>query len=264
MLPLSEFRAADRAGIRGVLFDIDDTLTTDGRLTSDAYLALERLHEAKLITVAVTGRPAGWCDQIARLWPVRGVVGENGGLCFWHDRRANRLCQMFVQPEDERRANRLALAAIAERILAEVPGCALASDQHYRELDLAIDYCEDVQPLGPVEIDRIVSLMVASGLTAKVSSIHVNGWFGDYDKLGMARRFMNEVCGIDLDAERDRFVYLGDSPNDCPMFDYFPHSIGVANVMNIKDRLTHPPTYVTARRSGDGFCEAVGALFAVR
>jgi HAD superfamily hydrolase (TIGR01484 family) len=264
MKSLAEFSPGDRSRIRGVLFDIDDTLTTDGHLTSDAYLALERMHDARLITVAVTGRPAGWCDHIARMWPVHGVIGENGGLAFWRDRDNGRLRQLFVDPPEVRRAHRAALVAIGERILADVPGCALASDQHYRELDLAIDFCEDVPRLPAARVDHIVALMNEAGLTAKVSSIHVNGWFGQYDKLGMAKRWFAEVYGIDLDAERARFVYLGDSPNDCPMFEFFPHSIGVANVLDVKDRLSHPPTYITARRSGDGFCEAVGALFAVR
>jgi len=133
-----------------------------------------------------------------------------------------------------------------------------------RECDLAIDWAEDVARLPMEKVDRILAIMRESGLTAMASAGHVNGWFGDYDKLGMTRRFFQEVLGIDLDAQREFFVYLGDSPNDCPMFRYFPHSIGVANVMDVKDRLVSPPTYITARRSGDGFCEAVGALFAVR
>lgn len=264
MRPLSELGAAARARIRGVLFDLDDTLTTDGRLTGDAYLALERLHQAGLITVAVTGRPAGWCDHIARLWPVTGVVGENGALCFWRDARSRRLRRMFIDPPEVRRAHRAALEAIGQRILVEVPGCALASDQAWREVDLAIDWCEDVPRLPLDQVERIVAIMEDSGLTARPSAGHVNGWFGDYDKVGMTRRFLSEVCGIDLDAARDAFVYVGDSPNDCSMFAHFPHSIGVANVLEAKDRLTHAPAYITARRSGDGFCEVVGALFAVR
>jgi HAD superfamily hydrolase (TIGR01484 family) len=261
---LSDFPAAARARVRGVLFDLDDTLTTDGRLTGDAYLALERLHDADLHPVLVTGRPAGWCDHIARLWPVRAVVGEGGSLCFWRDLHTHRLRRMYVQPEDVRRTHRAALSDIANRIVAEVPGCAVSSDQPYRECDLAIDWAEDVARLPAAKVDRIVAIMRESGLTAMVSAAHVNGWFGDYDKLGITRRFFAEVLAVDLDAQRERFVYLGDSPNDCSMFAYFPHSIGVANILDLRDRLASPPTYITARRSGDGFCEAVGALFAVR
>jgi HAD superfamily hydrolase (TIGR01484 family) len=264
MRPLYDFPAAARARVRGVLLDLDDTLTTNGRLTSDAYLALERLHDADLVTVLVTGRPAGWCDHIARMWPVRAVVGEGGSLCFWRDPHTHRMRQMYRDPPEVRRANRTALVDIANRIIAEVPGCAISSDQPYRECDLAIDWAEDVARLPMAKVDRILAIMRESGLTAMASAGHVNGWFGNYDKLGMTRRFFDEVLGIDLDAQREFFVYLGDSPNDCPMFHYFPHSIGVANVMDVKDRLVHPPTYITARRSGDGFCEAVGTLFAVR
>jgi HAD superfamily hydrolase (TIGR01484 family) len=264
MRMLTDFPASARSRIRGVLLDLDDTLTTGGRLTSDAYFALERLYDADLITVLVTGRPAGWCDHIARMWPVRAVVGEGGSLCFWRDAHTHRLRQMYVDPTEVRHRNRAALVDIASRILAEVPGCAISSDQPYRECDLAIDWCEDVARLPMEKVDRILALMRESGLNAAASAGHVNGWFGDYDKLGMTRRFFHEILGIDLDAQRESFVYLGDSPNDCPMFRFFPHSIGVANVMDVRDRLTHAPTYITARRSGDGFCEAVAALFEVR
>jgi HAD superfamily hydrolase (TIGR01484 family) len=250
--------------MQGVLLDLDDTLTTGGRLTSDAYFALERLHQADFITVLVTGRPAGWCDHIARMWPVHAVVGEGGSLCFWRDPHTNHLRQMYVDPPDVRRRNRDALATIATRILAEVPGCALSTDQAYRECDLAIDWAEDVARLPMQKVDRILEIMRESGLTAMASAGHVNGWFGDYDKLGMTRRFFSEVLDIDLDAQRACFTYLGDSPNDCPMFRHFPHSIGVANVIDAKDRLTFPPTYITPSRSGDGFCEAVAALFEAR
>ena len=264
MRPLSEFPGSARARLRGVLLDLDDTLTTDGRLGSDAYFALERLYQADLITVVVTGRPAGWCDHIARMWPVHAVVGEGGSLCFWRDPHSSHLRQMYVDPAEVRRTNREALAAIASRILAEVPGCALSSDQSYRECDLAIDWAEDVVRLPMDKVDRILAIMREGGLTAMASAGHVNGWFGDYDKLGMTRRFFAEVLKIDLDAERASFTYIGDSPNDCPMFRHFPHSIGVANVIEVKDRLTHPPAYITARRSGDGFCEAVGVIFKAR
>src|SRR5258707_4262848 len=74
--PLSEFPAALRAAIRFVLLDIDDTLTTDGRLSAAAYGALEDLSRRGLRLIPVTGRPAGWCDLIARFWPVDAVRSE--------------------------------------------------------------------------------------------------------------------------------------------------------------------------------------------
>ena len=152
------------------------------------------------------------------------------------------------------------LDAVAARVLREVPGCALASDQQYREADIAIDFCEDVPALPRSEIYRIVAIMEAEGLTAKVSSIHVNGWFGRYDKLGMTKRLLADAFGIDLDAERERFVFAGDSPNDAPMFAYFPNAVGVANVRAFLDRIETPPAWITQREAGEGFVELVDAL----
>ena len=251
---------AARRAIRGVFTDIDDTLSTHGRLTAEAYGAMERLRAAGKWVIPITGRPAGWCDHIARMWPADAVVGENGALYMRYDAAACKLERRFADDDATRRANRARLAAIGDEILAAVPGCALASDQRYRESDLAIDFREDVAELPREAVDRIVALMSARGLTAKVSSIHVNGWFGAYDKLSMARTLMREAFGVDLDRERARFVFVGDSPNDAPMFAFFPNAIGVANVRAFADRIATLPAYVTVHEAGAGFAELTDFL----
>src|SRR5215204_6417060 len=185
MAPLSELEPEAARRVAAVLTDIDDTITIDGRLPAAAYAALERLHESGLRVVPVTGRPAGWCDHIARMWPVDGVVGENGAFYFRYDHARRAMRRRYADDAATRAANRERYPAIGDRILAEVPGCAVASDQHYRAADLAIDYCEDVSPLPAAAAARIVAVMRAAGMTAKASSIHVNGWFGTYDKLAM-------------------------------------------------------------------------------
>jgi HAD superfamily hydrolase (TIGR01484 family) len=248
----------DHRTVRAVLFDIDDTLTTAGRLTAAAYAALERLQAAGKLAVAVTGRPAGWCDHIARMWPVDAVVGENGALYFLLTH--GHLHKQYRDPPGLRARNRERLAKIAQEILAAVPGCAIAADQPYRETDLAIDYCEDVPPLPLAAAERIAALMRQAGLRAKLSSIHVNGWFGDYDKLTMTRQLFREQFALDLDAARATVVYIGDSPNDAPMFEFFPKSVGVANVKRFGGALPAEPKYVTGASSGAGFAEVVAHL----
>jgi HAD superfamily hydrolase (TIGR01484 family) len=260
MQPLAAMPPTVRAAVRGVCTDIDDTLTTHGRLTAEAYAALERLRAAGKRVIPITGRPAGWCDHIARMWPVDAVVGENGAFYMRYDAASRRLVKRFLAADATRRANRARLAVIGERILAAVPGCALASDQLYREADLAIDFCEDVPPLPRAAVDRIVALMQGEGMTAKVSSIHVNGWFGDYDKLGMTRTLLAEAFAVDLDAERERWLFAGDSPNDAPLFAYFPNSVGVANLRAFADRIAPLPAYVTVGEGGAGFAEIARAL----
>ena len=264
MEPLANFPLAERRAIRGVLTDIDDTLTSEGRLPALAYSALERLRAAGLLVIPITGRPAGWCDLIARQWPVDGVVGENGAFYFRHDDKRKKLVKRFLMDEPTRVANRARLQALGREILAAVPGAALASDQLAREADLAIDFCEDVPPLPSSAIDRIVAMFEAAGATAKVSSIHVNGWFGSYDKLTMTRIMLSECFGIDLDAERASFVFAGDSPNDQPMFAFFPNAVGVANLMNFADRLTARPRWITRAAGGAGFAELAEALLVAR
>jgi HAD superfamily hydrolase (TIGR01484 family) len=261
---VSEMPAAVARNLVGVLTDIDDTMTTDGRLPAEAYAALERLEAHGLAVVPITGRPAGWCDMVARFWPVSGVIGENGAFYFRYDREARRMIRRFEQGEETRAAGRARLNELAGRILTEVPGAAIASDQLYREADLAIDFCEDVPPLPKAAVERIVALFEEAGATAKVSSIHVNGWFGSYDKLAMTRVFIEEVLGLDLDASRDRFVFCGDSPNDAPMFAFFPHACGVANVRDFEGRMPALPTYVARRHGAEGFVEIVDHILAAR
>jgi len=264
MKTLGAFSPTAQRDLRGLLFDIDDTLTSDGRLTGDAYSALERLAASGILTLPITGRPAGWCDLIARLWPVDGVVGENGAFYFRYDRVRRKMQRRFLASADERRDARARLARLEQTILREVPGSAVASDQYYRETDLAIDYCEDVARLPEPEVARIVALFEDAGATAKVSSIHVNGWFGAYDKLGMTKILMRECFAVDLDADRERFVFVGDSPNDAPLFAYFPHSVGVANVRDFHASLVTEPAYVCEKRCGEGFAELADALLAHR
>jgi HAD superfamily hydrolase (TIGR01484 family) len=262
--PLAEFSAEARRAVRGVLTDIDDTLTTGGRLLPRAYAALAKLRAAGLLVIPVTGRPAGWCDHIARLWPVDAVVGENGAFWFRHDAKAGRLVKRYVIGQSERRQRARELDAIAERVLREVPGCAIASDQPYREADLAIDFREDVKPLPRDAVAKIVAVMEGEGLTAKVSSIHVNGWFGGYDKLSTSKRMMREDFGIDLDRDASAFVFAGDSPNDQPMFRFFPNSVGVANVRAMADLMQDLPAWVTPSPGSAGFAELAHALLSVR
>lgn len=264
MKPLSAFQYRARQSIRGVFTDIDDTLSTDGRLTADAYQAMENLQDAGFLVVPITGRPAGWCDHIARMWPVDGVVGENGAFYFRYDQKNKRMDRRYVDDDATRAANRLRLEKLGKHILEHVVGTAISADQLYRETDLAIDFCEDVPALNQADIDHIVKLFEDDGATAKVSSIHVNGWYGTYDKLTMSQHFAKDCLGIDLDQTKSEFVFAGDSPNDAPMFAFFPHAVGVANVRDFEHQLTAKPAYVTDDRGGAGFSALAKSLIDAR
>lgn len=263
MRPLSELSDERLAQVSVVLTDIDDTLTSEGLLLAEPYAALEKLADAGIAVVPITGRPAGWCDMIARFWPVAGVVGENGAFYFAYDRQARKMRQRFFATTEERRENRRKLDDLRERILAEVPGTGIASDQLYREADLAIDVCEDVDPVSAEGVERVLALFSEAGAVAKLSSIHVNGWFGNYDKLSMTRIFCADQLGLDVDADNDRFVFVGDSPNDGPMFAFFPNSCGVANVADFAGGPAPLPQFVAERRGGEGFVDIANRLLAV-
>lgn len=264
MRPLSECPRSRLATIEGVFADIDDTLTTDGALTAEAYSALEHLKDAGVRVFPITGRPAGWCDHIARMWPVDAVVGENGAFYFRYDQASLKMIRSYVDTAEDRISNRTKLASISDAVLAEVPGSAVSADQAYRETDLAIDFCEDVPALAQDDIERIVAIFERHGATAKVSSIHVNGWYGTYDKVTMTRRMMAEQFGTDDAQLRDRYLFIGDSPNDAPMFAFFPDAVGVANVRAFSDNMDTLPAWVTEAESGAGFVELTEAILSSR
>lgn len=247
-----------KRNLRFIFTDIDDTLTVDGRLLPEAYSALWQLHQRGLHVIPVTGRPAGWCELIARQWPVAGVIGENGGFYFrYHDRTMKR---HFVYDAHTRADNQKKLERIRAEVLIAIPGAAVASDQFCRMMDLAIDYCEDVNPLPPAQVDKIVSIFKKHGAQAKVSSIHVNGWFGDYDKLSMCHVFCKREFNIDLIQQNDVAVFVGDSPNDEPMFEFFENSFGVANIKTFEKSMRHLPNYVAPSPGGRGFAEIAEVL----
>jgi HAD superfamily hydrolase (TIGR01484 family) len=260
MLPLDRCPPKRLARLRGLLADIDDTITTDGRLRADAYVAMESIQAAGLLLIPVTGRPAGWCDHIARMWPVDAVVGENGAFWFRYDHDARLMQRQFMADEHTRRIQSERLRRVAAEVLTQVPGAKISADQHYREADLAIDFCEDIERLSDTEIERIVAIMQGHGLTVKVSSIHVNGWFGSHDKLSTTRALMTTEFGRSESQLREEFAYIGDSPNDEPMFEFFDCTVGVANVADFAQRMRHLPRYVTDHRGGSGFAQFATAL----
>jgi len=264
MKPLAAWPEDSLRALTAVLCDIDDTLSWEGRLPAAAYGALERLRDAGLLVVPITGRPAGWCDHIARMWPVDGVVGENGAFYFRYDAASRRMIRRYWRGDAERRDDRAKLREIESRVLSEVPGAAVASDQAYREADLAIDFCEDVPALPQEEIARIVEIFEQAGAVAKISSIHVNGWFGDYDKLTMTARLFDEVFSVDIHTDGDTIVFAGDSPNDAPMFAQFANGVGVANIREFEDMLDAKPSWVTEAPGGFGFAELADRILTAK
>ena len=246
--------------VKIILTDIDDTLTTEGRLKSNAYTALENLSNSGFIVIPVTGRCAGWCDHIARMWPVNGVVGENGAFFFNYDHQSKKMQQTYCQTPKERKENHLALHEIKKTILKNVSGSALASDQDYRHTDLAIDFAEDVATLSSNKIKEIVTIAENAGAIAKVSSIHVNCWIGSHNKLSTSLTTLEQVFGVSNSNIQNEVLFIGDSPNDSMMFDYFNKSVGVANVMDFIKELDKPPKYITLNHSGEGFVELADSL----
>lgn len=259
MKPIREFSADRAAKIKYVLCDIDDTITTNGKLTAGSYSAMWKLHDAGIHVIPVTGRPAGWCDLIVREWPVRAVIGENGAFVYYmQDDRLH----VFTHPSVSGPEVHARLKEVEAACLRGVPGCRVAKDQFSRRYDLAIDFNEDPPFLGLEAAEQIRAICHSMGAQAKISSIHVNAWFGDYDKLKMTQLFFREI--LKEEDLRNTCIFFGDSPNDEPMFSFFPNSCAVANILPFQEQLRHLPAFVTERNGGEGFAEAIEYLLALR
>ncbi|GAB1458071.1 HAD-IIB family hydrolase [Spirochaetota bacterium] len=262
MLPIDSLSVAQALGVKFVLFDIDDTITEDGRLLKESYDAIWALSDQGIAAIPVTGRPAGWCDLIARQWPVAGVVGENGAFALFMEEGC--LSSVYHDSAPDPVSVRSRLAELGRLAIEHFPGLRIAKDQPYRVFDVALDFAEEEPRFDLDFAVRVKEFCEAQGAVAKVSSIHVNAWFGAYDKLSMAEAFLSRRFGFDPVLDATSVLYFGDSPNDEPMFGRFPLSCGVANVKNYASLLNKPPKFVTKLPFGYGFAEGVDVLLRLR
>ena len=271
MEPLAHWPAAARSCITGVFTDIDDTLTTHGAITPDALQALAQLKSAGLCVIAITGRPVGWCEQIAASLPVDAIVAENGAVALVRNKPVSEislkppsdndttLSKIYQQDAITRASNQVRMQQIGTRVMFEVPGVLTTRDSNGRETDLAFDYHEHAR-LPAATVQRVVDLLKGYGMHTTVSSIHIHGCFGDFNKWQGANWIVRELLQRDLAQEMDRWVFVGDSGNDQAMFEHFTHSVGVANIRRFEDQLTHLPPYITPSERGTGFAEVAQAI----
>jgi HAD superfamily hydrolase (TIGR01484 family) len=245
-----------------VFTDIDDTLTTDGVIPASSYSAIWKLYKNGISVVPITGRSAGWCDYIARMWPVAGVIGENGAFYYSYNRKTKKIIRKYTISKYLQKEYRRKIEKLKKRVLLEVPNSAIASDQDFRLFDLAIDIKENIKPLSQNELDKIFDICASEGAINKLSSIHVNCWFGNYNKLTCLQAFLSDTEGKTLEEMQDFIIFAGDSPNDEPLFRELQYSIGVENISDFLDQMSYFPTFITNNKGGEGFQEAVSCILA--
>ena len=259
MKPLTSWPFSAREKIVGVFTDIDDTLTTQGTISSDALQALHNLKVKGFLVIPITGRPVGWSIPFSATWPVDAIVAENGAVALLNNPTTNQVIKIYRQDLATRKHNFELMQRIAKHVLKEIPGTALAQDSPGRETDIAFDHSE-FHHLTQEQIQQVVQLLQQEGMTATISSIHINAWFGDHNKWYGAQWILKQLTGRDLEQELDQWVYVGDSTNDQVMFEHFTHSVGVANIKRFENDLKHLPTYIAKQERGAGFAELVQFL----
>ncbi len=258
MRPIAELPASEAAKLRGVAFDLDDTLLDHGRLAESTYGALFRLVEAGFALYGVTGRPAGWAEVLARLFPVSAVIAENGAvLCA---RRGERVIVEDSVDAATRAERDARLAALLSRFAVRFPDIEPADDVRARVSDRTYDIGEYRQ-VAPERVAEASAFLREQGARTFVSSVHLHATFDYADKASGAVQLLAKDSGLDSTAVRHAFAYLGDSENDAPCFAAFAVSIGVAN---LRGKSTILPRYVTASPMGRGVVEAAEVILSLR
>ncbi|MBU1294649.1 MAG: HAD-IIB family hydrolase [Gammaproteobacteria bacterium] len=262
-LELSSIDKSACQGLRFILTDFDDTLTWEGQLPVETLRALAQLEADGIKVIPVTGGCAGWSDMIARALPVDGVITE-GGACFIGRTADRHLTYSFWRDESEMRAEQAHILTQVNQVLTQFPRLRLARDQAYRLTDVAIDYAQDVKPAAVADKEACLAALIAMGLNAKASSIHINVCSQGYDKFSMAQRVLGDVYGLSEAQQQEQVLYVGDAPNDESMFARFPLSVGVANIAEHLSIMSHHPRYQTTQPGGLGFAELAEFILSAR
>lgn len=253
--PLSELRGP----VRALFSDVDGTMTTGERVEASTYEALERLGAAGIPVIMVTGRPAGFGSAFMKMTGCLACIAENGGVTFVREGR--KVVKHYGVPAASLPEWRRRMSDAAVDVTSKVPGARLSSDSKYREVDLAIDWNEEVS-LSRHDAEAVVSLLQKAGFAAVRSSVHVNFGPPHFDKLSACAQVVKRVLGGNTD-DLAPYVYVGDALNDAPMFGGFPTSVGVANIKTWWDELAHKPAYLTERPEGAGLRELVAHLLSL-
>jgi len=255
MRPLAECTLENFKDIRFVLTDMDETLTFKGRLAAETYSALERLQRADIRVIPVTAAPAGWCDQMARMWPVDGVIGENGGLFFRRSEDPHHLERDYWHQGQAAELARQQRELLISTIREQLPWARLAADQSFRQTSIAFDI-----PHESEKRQQLSQVIIEAGAEHTFNNLWALAWFGSYDKLTMAQRILRQVYGLVADQEQSQVFYSGDSLNDAPMFGHFKHTLGVSTIHDCLDELPFKPAWVSAGAGGSGYVEAADAI----
>lgn len=261
--PLNALTTAQLRSVDFLLFDVDETFTSHGLLTHEAYASLFDLQRAGVTAIPVTGRPSGWGNVMLSTWPIDACVTENGGVISWKDDQGVAR-QRIIHSEHRGPGYLPALRTLGENIIAQFSNVRVSADQPYRLTDLAIDYNEQSTNVAPETVAAVVRMMQDAGYKTAVSSIHIHAYFPYNEKADGVYPLMETKFNLSRDELHKRSAFIGDSPNDASLFGAIPISVGVANVRESLDKISIPPAYVCENECGAGFVEFAQKLIAAR
>jgi HAD superfamily hydrolase (TIGR01484 family) len=251
--------------IVGVLTDVDDTLTTNGKLLPTTLAAMGRLQAHGIALIPVTGRSTGWAQMMLAQWPVDAVIAEGGAVCICAANPPldqlrptpgyHQLLHSSIEPKQ-----RAGLLAVLDEVTRQYPQLTYSSDQAFRLVDCALNVAEFGADVNDELIEAALKAIHAAGYAAQASSIHINAWIGRFNKGLGAKEFLEKLYADPSKHDPVAWVAIGDAPNDAGLFEVFPNSVLVANGLPHIAAFKKPPAYKTQAPYGAGFIELADYL----
>lgn len=216
-----------------IFSDFDGTLTDGVKFTSDFLKVIELLESHNVPMVIVTGRSKSWAHFFLTHFPsLKVVISEGGGVIS----RAG--ADTIINDEAMVEADVLnQLEHFCHKLKTRFPNLQLTADSFGRQCDRAIDLI-DLKKMPSLQRE-VEEFMKQEKVNFSVSSVHLNFWCGDISKFKAVEHYLHTE-GV---SEKD-CLYFGDAPNDQSMFKHFTQSVGVSNIEDVLDQLTHKPKIV--------------------
>ncbi|MGL5081434.1 MAG: HAD-IIB family hydrolase [Microcoleaceae cyanobacterium] len=241
--------------VRLLATDVDGTLTTQQQFPSTMVQSLERLAEAGIAVLLVTGRSAGWVQGLAHYLPVLGAIAENGGVFYHKDSDVAKV----LSPIPNLAQHRQQLASTFHTLQSQYPNLQESTDNDFR----LTDWTFDVNQIRYTDLQTLAEICAQQGWGFTYSTVQCHIKPLKQDKAtGLQQVLSQHLSTLGSTLQLETVITMGDSPNDESLFNpaLFPQSVGVANILDYAQTLTDLPAYVTVNREAAGFCEFVQGL----
>ncbi len=225
-----------------VFSDFDGTLTLENKaLTTEFFAILELIQKQRAELVIVSGRSLSWGHFLLTHFPqLQLCIMEGGGIIVYRKSNGD-LGEISLVGTDDL----LHLESVTEQLMVKFPNLPISADSFGRKTDRAVEF----EQMHDNQIHMLLQFLQAHKIQYTKSNVHINFWSGEVSKyLGV------KFCLDNLrpNTSIEQCVFFGDAPNDQSMFQFFPNSVGVANIEKSLSRLEFKPSTILKGPENEG------------